>query len=271
MNSSNGPSSGPVGERSARRRDQRGASGKSRAIVAAAAVATLVAVGGTGWAMTRGSGESPPTSAATVASAAPTTSSTSSSTSVPSPAATPSPPPSGTADVSGAFTACRNEVSRGDALAAVAGSLAAHWRIHTSAQALVDAGKIPVAQAKSDWARTKKAGPTDVKNFVATSTAYDKVKGSCSGMSQMPPSVVAAARKCTQHASANNKVASTIGPVAAAWEGHLSDMKTKSETPVGAYMTKWRGAVEKTPQAMKKYEDAASAVRSSPRCPSHKF
>lgn len=275
MTSPDASSTGPVGERAARRRSQRGSSARSRALIAGAATLGLLAVGGTGWAMTQGSGKAT-TTANTSTSTSPSTS-TAPGSSDTSPSDATSPPststsPSATGStatspaVPAAFAACKSEVTTGDALAKVSGTMAAHWRDHTSAQFRVDKGEISASQAQAVWARTKAAGPSDISKFEAASTAYDKNKGACAGMGQVPPKFADAASKCKQHASANAKVANSIGPIAAAWDGHQGDMKSKSDTPVGPYMQKWRGQVSTAPQAVKKYDSAAAALRNSPGC-----
>lgn len=261
---------GPVGERAARRREQRGSGSPSRTLLAGLVTVGLLAVGGTGWAMTQGSGTST-SSASSSTSAGPSTSSGagSSSTSASSDSSLSS-ESSGSATqsaaVPAALAACTSEVSSGDDLAKVSSTLAAHWRDHTSAQARVDKGEISASEAEIAWKRTKAAGPSDISKYRAASTAYEKNKGSCADMGQVPAGFAAAASKCRQHAAANGKVATSIGAVAASWAAHLGDMKIKSETPTGPYMQKWRGQVNTAPQAVKSYESAAAASRDAPRC-----
>lgn len=255
----------PVGERAARRRRQRSSSGPSRSFAAIVTVLALVVLAVAGWAIWPRDGQRSAAAAASTTSSSATDSAGSSNPGGSTKASSSS---SAVGVAPAAFTACRAEVARGDALDAASASVADHWEGHTSSLTRLQAGQISQAQADATWKRTKLAGPSDMKRYQAAVTAYGQSKGACARMGALPRAWADAGAQCAKRANANSGVAAKVVPVSAAWASHLTSMKAKAETPVGRYMAKWHQQVASAPKILASYRAAASAVRASPTCPS---
>ncbi|WP_157063540.1 hypothetical protein [Luteipulveratus mongoliensis] len=172
----------------------------------------------------------------------------------------------------GALSACRDEVRAGEAVASAGASSATHWRTHTQAQVLVDAGKIDVKESKARWAASKKFGPSDVANFGKADAAYQPKAGACERMGQVSVARNAApAAACAKRANALADVARAARPITASWEHHQQMMKTKPHDEAGAafgdYMGMWQGMVKGATPQLKAYDAAADALAKTPACP----
>lgn len=247
-----------VGERTARRRRQRD-SGPSRSAIVVALVLVLGVLGVAGWAIWPSGGGT----ASTAPASRPLQSSTGSSgtgTATNPPSSSPAPAPA-------SFTACRSEVSRGDALAAAGAKIAADWQGHTSALTRLDKGQITVREADAIWKRTKLAGPADMARYRVATAASATSKGACAQMGPLPKALAPGGVRCVQRANAQADVAAKVTPVSAAWAAHLASMKVKDDTPVGPYMAKWHQQVAGAPKILTAYRTAVSALSGSPTCP----
>lgn len=258
----------PVGERTARRRGQRHSSRPSRSLIALVMALALAVFGGAAWAIHLRSGGTSAASAASKTSLSVAGSTKSADSGEPASTSSPSPSSSSTAPVApAALVACRMEVTRGDALAAVSATVASDWEGHTSSLTRLEAGQITKTEADATWKRTKLAGPSDMKRYHAASTAYSQSKGACARMGALPSAFAGTGTRCVQRANADSDVAVKVAPVSAAWASHLMSMKAKADTPVARYMAKWHQQVNGAPKILSAYRAAASAVRASPTCP----
>ena len=233
----------------------------------------VVVAGGAAWGLTRNGGDhsaGPSGHLSSSVAAPPSTAWTNPSTPTPTPTPTPT---SSTVAASAALVqlnACRATLNTGKGFVAAAQQNYADWSGHVYAQNDYDSGKISAKTAKGIWARTKAAGPADLKSYTDAQQKWGTAdQKACNGLKPGVGADPATVSACGTRAAAMVKLLTVSGPVYNGWKAHQTQMthtQEKSDDP-SAYFKEWFGRVHNAQQPLKDYEAAAKAYQKAPACP----
>lgn len=160
---------------------------------------------------------------------------------------------------------CRTEVRAADDVREAAERGVGHWAAHVRAQTDADADRITVAEMDAIFARTKEAGPDDVRRYRRALARHDDSEGSCRADQEGAEPVARQLRRCAERAEEQQPVLEAAAAAMDDWSDHLREMRRsrsgKIHDPQQTWRERWRAAPPHI-EAHRKAERQFSA----PRC-----
>ncbi len=139
------------------------------------------------------------------------------------------------------------------------------WSAHIQAQTDAFANKITVVELDDIFARTRKAGEEDVKQYAEAVKRYKGMDSSCERVSGAPVSIARQLAGCSGRGRAQRPVLAAAEAGMADWRNHLGDMnrseKGKIHNPLAKWLRTWRAA----PTNITAYKEAVDKF-SAPDC-----
>ena len=188
--------------------------------------------------------------------------STPSSTSSPDPSPT---EPSGTDDAGAALDACREDVAARDAVLSAAKKGVGHWAEHVGAQLDADAGTVTVARMNAVFARTRLAGPGDVKAYDEAVRRARRTTGPCGPVEGASVEAARGLAACAERKRAQQPVLAAAKAGMTAWRQHLGDMRRDAEGRTSDPEGRWRATYAEAPTTIDAYRRARASF-DAPRC-----
>lgn len=141
---------------------------------------------------------------------------------------------------------CRSVVDAADEVVEAGRIAGQHWNTHVTSQYRRNAGKISEATMKKNFARTREAGPDDMKRWGSATATLESASGTCQAGDEMTQEAVATLEQCQARREAQDRMIDLTRPVVADWNAHLEDMAASAagtvDDPMAAWVKAYRAA-----------------------------
>lgn len=165
-----------------------------------------------------------------------------------------------------ALDSCRDKVEAGDEVIKAAAVGIGHWSEHVQAQTDRFDGKISAEKLSSIFARTRVAGPDDLRRYDDATDAWDEADGACDDRDDASTADRAQLESCSERLSALKPVMAAAADGMGDWKQHLADMRHSRMDHVADAEKIWLDAWKAAPPHIEAFDRAEKTYEDAPDC-----